>query len=132
MTERPLPENPDWCVKATITRWVDDDPQPGIVETRLTDRFGNNYLFVTKFYDVSDSDLNANSEYPEPGFIGCKVLMRHTDKNGRETALIDTGAHRNCSESTDGLTRFEVYADDVLPSPDWQQISLVPLHPPRS
>ena len=36
------------AIAVSIVRWVDDEPQPGIVECKLTDLFGRDWTFIEK------------------------------------------------------------------------------------
>jgi hypothetical protein len=105
-----------WYVRTQITRWVDDH-FPGIVECRFADRFGREWLFIEKLPVVGgDLSLNADSAYPQPAFIGCEVISRRYDDTGREVAEIDTDQPWGI-ESEDGVTRFQVFADQLTKAP---------------
>ena len=53
-----------------------DDWQPGWVECQFEDLAGRLYTFEEKVPMVTDESLSAQSTYPRPGLIGCKVLGR--------------------------------------------------------
>ena len=57
------------AVKVTITRYVSDDPQPGVVECELVDAHGRRWRFIEKTAIVSADRLDAQSAYPQPGVI---------------------------------------------------------------
>lgn len=97
---------------AQITRWVDDDPQPGVVECRIVDRFGREWLFIEKSAVVTAADLSSASVYPQPGVIGCTIVSRGHDESNRAIAEIDTEEPWGI-ESTEGVTRFHVFADQL-------------------
>ena len=99
------------AVRVSIVRWVDDEPQPGIVECMLVDRFGNDWKFIEKCAVVSAAPLSNNSTYPQPGVVGCRVISAASD-DGREYAAIDT-EHPWGISAIDGSTRFEVFADQL-------------------
>jgi hypothetical protein len=65
-------------VQIDIVRYI-DDWQPGFVECRLTDRWGRVWSFVEKVPVVTAEYLDAGSDYPCPGLIGCRVLDRAED-----------------------------------------------------
>jgi hypothetical protein len=44
--------------------------------------------------------------------IGCRVISRGFDDNGREYAVVDTDQPWGV-EAVDGTTRFEVFADQL-------------------
>jgi hypothetical protein len=100
------------AITVSIVRWVDDEPQPGIVECQLTDRFGKDWTFLEKCAVVS-AEVLPTSIYPQEGVIACRVLANGTDHNGREFAVVDT--EQPCGvEADDGNTRFEVFADRLV------------------
>jgi len=100
------------AITVSIVRWVDDEPQPGIVECNLVDRFGKRWTFIEKSAVVSTATLDANSSYPQAAMIGCRIVTTGLDDNGREFALVDTELPRGI-EADDGTTRFEVFTDQL-------------------
>jgi hypothetical protein len=100
-------------IAASITRWVNDGPQPGIVECKLTDRFGKDWAFVEKSAIVSSASLTGDSVYPQPGYIGCHIITIGTDDSGRSFAVVDTEQPWGI-EAVDGATCFEVFADQLV------------------
>jgi len=95
-------------LKVTITRYITDEPQPGIVECELIDVHGRCWHFIEKTAIVSSTDIDATSHYPRPGVIAGEVVGRSHDAGGREVFRIDT--HRPWGvESVDGNTQFEVF-----------------------
>jgi hypothetical protein len=103
-----------FAIDITIVRWVDDEPQPGIVECQLADRFGKVWRFIEKCAVVSSEHLSGQSKYPQSGVIACQVIKRGRDKSGRETAEIDTEFPWHV-ETADGTMRFAVFADQLTP-----------------
>ncbi|QKD01314.1 hypothetical protein [Mesorhizobium loti] len=101
-------------IEVSITRWIDDDPQPGIVEFEFNDRFGRRWQFHEKQARVSLEWLDANSAYPRPGDVRCLVLSRSQDEEGRLIAEIDT-FQGDSVESLEEVRRFEVFASQLLP-----------------
>jgi hypothetical protein len=94
-------------VRVVITRYVGDDPQPGIVECELVDANGRRWIFVEKTAVVTGGSLTAETSYPRPGRIACEILSSRKDAAGRTIVLVDT--ERPCGvESVDGETKFEV------------------------
>jgi hypothetical protein len=55
------------AVKVAITRYISDDPQPGIVECELLDVHGRCWRFIEKTAIVSANTLDARTLYPQPG-----------------------------------------------------------------
>jgi hypothetical protein len=100
-------------VKVTILRYISDDPQPGVVECQLEDANGNSWLFVEKTAIVSTADLDAKTNYPQPGIIACEVVRRSRESAGREVVRINT-ERPWLVESVDGSTEFDVTADSLV------------------
>ena len=100
------------AARVLIARWVDDEPQPGIVECRLTDRFGRDWTFMEKCAAVSPAALFKDSTYPQSGVIGCHIISSGFDDNRREFAIVDTKQPWGIT-AINGDTRFEVFADQL-------------------
>jgi hypothetical protein len=100
------------AITVSIVRWVDDEPQPGIVECKLTDRFGKGWTFIEKSAVVSAAALGSDSAYPQPRLIGCHLITTGLDDSGREFVVVDTELPWGI-EADDGTTRFEVFADQL-------------------
>ena len=63
---------------------------------------------------VSAEDLDADSVYPCAGVVACTMIgsvIRVVD--GRQMATVDTESPWGV-ESTGGVSRFEVYADQLV------------------
>ncbi len=100
------------AIRVWIVQWVEDDPQPGIVECRFTDRFGIDRTFIEKYSVVSTTLLSNDSPYPRPGVVGCTFISTELDDNGQEFAVVDTAQPWGIA-SIDGNTRFEVFVDQL-------------------
>jgi hypothetical protein len=94
-------------IRVAITRYVSDEPQPGIIECEFTDAFGRQRRFVEKTAIVSAEDLDARTRYPQPGVIACEVLEFGRDASGRDIILVST-EYPDSVEAVDGTMRFEV------------------------
>lgn len=104
-------------VKVSITRYVSDEPQPGIVECEFYDAHGRRWNFMDKTAIFSAEYLNAHTNYPQPGVIACEVVSRWQDAEGREIVLVDTDRPWDV-ESVDASTRFEVLPSSLL---EWER-----------
>jgi|SRR5215469_456186 len=100
-------------VKVTILRYLSDDPQPGIVECQLENANGNRILFIEKTAIVSTANLDAKTNYPQPGILACEVLRRRRERAGREVVRIDTERPWHI-ESVEGSTEFDVAAESLV------------------
>ena len=101
-----------YAVTIEITGYVEAD-FPGVVSCELTDALQRKWHFVEKLPVVSDVTLTAQSTYPQPGSIRCRVVSRFVGEGGRALTRIDT-ANPDGVESTDGNTIFEVFSDQVV------------------
>jgi hypothetical protein len=101
-------------LRVSITRYVSDDPQPGLVECELIDRHGRRWSFVEKTAVVSDEVLGPETTYPRPGVIAGEVIGRFRDAQGREVVRVDTGRPWGVV-TLDGVSQFEVFAEDLAP-----------------
>ncbi|GLQ80723.1 hypothetical protein GCM10007881_42420 [Mesorhizobium huakuii] len=101
-------------IQVSITLWIDDDPQPGIVEFEFNDRFGRQWRFQEKQSRVSLEWLDADCVYPRLGNVRCLVLSRRQDEEGRLIVEIDT-FRPDSVESVEEVSRFEVFAGQLLP-----------------
>ena len=90
-----------------IVRFVDDEPQPGIVACEFVDADGHRYTLIDKVPMCSGEHLDANSTYPQPGAVRCEALGRWRDANGRDVVriTIDLPDH---IESSEGVSEFVV------------------------
>jgi hypothetical protein len=99
------------AVKVVIRKYV-DDAQPGFVECCLVDASGREWLFIEKVPVVTESNLDGDSAYPQPGCIACVVVARRRDETGREIASVSTETPWDVAATT-GETSFEVLADQL-------------------
>jgi hypothetical protein len=102
-------------VRCRALRWVDDEPQPGIVEVQLVDVFGVAHTFVEKEPVFgADTALGSDTAYPLPVLMRCEVL----DKRIRDGSwvFIITTERPDGVESVDGQTEFEITADQLATS----------------
>ena len=130
-TEAGWSDDRTWFVRGEIIRWVDDEPQPGIVECQLTDSSQNVWSFIRKFYDFTTEDIAPDSSYPREGFIACSIVSRSLNETGREIVLIDTVAPFRGRISEDGTSRFSVFFEQLVlhALPKWELVPLRPIPP---
>jgi hypothetical protein len=100
-----------------IVRFVDDEPQPGIVACEFVDVGGNRHTLIDKVPMCSTQCLDANSKYPQPGAVRCEALARWRDGSGRDVVriTIDLPDH---IESIEGATEFVVLPRQLAPADD--------------
>jgi hypothetical protein len=99
------------AVRCEVVRWLSDE-QPGWVEASIVDAQGRRWSFFDKPTIFSDDVIRATSEFPLPGVIRCEVVSSDQGDGGIEVVevrLLDG------VESAEGLARFLVRADEVIP-----------------
>lgn len=101
-------------VAAYATMWVSDEPQPGLVQITMADAHGRQWTFVDKS-PVFGFSLSRETAYPVEVGLACTILSRHIGGNGRGVAVISTEAPWGLA-SVDGVTRFTIYADQLIAS----------------
>jgi hypothetical protein len=69
-------------LRVQIVRFVDVEPQPGIVESQFRDAQGQVHSIIDKIPMFTSAVLSSDSDYPRPGFIECRVLDRIADSVG--------------------------------------------------
>ena len=120
-------------IHISITRYVDDEPQPGLVEGEFTDAHGHQHRFVEKTVYLSIDYLYSTSTYPCHGVVVCEIIDQRRDESGQE--IISVKPDYNI-ESTDGLTQFEVTPASLVErewgsniTRSWDGIANKSLHP---
>ena len=98
-------------VNVSVTGFV-EECQPNIVEARLTDVSGHEWVFVDKCVIFTAIDLDENSRYPMPGSITCKLVKQEYDQQGQEVVTVDTEMPWHV-EDISGETRFIVFAHQL-------------------
>jgi hypothetical protein len=104
-------------VRVSITRYLGDEPQPGIVECEFIDAHGRCWRFVQKTAIISAGQLDGHTHYPQFGVIACEIISQRRDENGREIICVDSERPWGV-ESVDAVTRFEVLRN-VLVEWEW-------------
>jgi hypothetical protein len=101
-------------LRVQIVRFVDEEPQPGIVESQFRDAQGELHSIIDKVPLFTSADLWSDSDYPQPGFIECRVLERKPGAGGN-LARINIGAYHFevTSESPEFMVRESDLAEIV-------------------
>jgi hypothetical protein len=100
-------------ISVLITKYISDDPQPGIVECQLFDAYGNEWVFQDKTPLFTSLNLNADSDYPQPGGIACEIIKEWQDVNGREIISVNTERPWGV-EALTGASRFDVLRSQIV------------------
>src|SRR5262245_30757612 len=95
------------AISVQITKYISDDPQPGIVECRLIDAYGKEWVLHDKNGIFSMDYFDSHSRFPQPGVIACEVIKRWQDADGREIVSVNTESPWDV-EAITGETRFDV------------------------
>jgi len=98
-------------VIVTISRYVSDS-QPGWVECKLVDAHGSESTIIEKVPVVTLADLDANSSYPQTGYVACQVVERRVGTNGAEVVTINIGSPWGVEDSS-GKTQFDVFSTQL-------------------
>ncbi|GLV88522.1 hypothetical protein Slala03_82110 [Streptomyces lavendulae subsp. lavendulae] len=101
-------------LRCEAVRWVDDEPQPGLVEVRFTDAHHQQWTFVDKWPVFSGEDLHPDSSYPVEVGVLCDILTTGNSADTADTVKISVAPWG--LESLDGRIEFEVRADQLTTS----------------
>jgi hypothetical protein len=94
-----------------IVRFV-DDCQPGIVAGEFVDAYGHQHIIIEKAPILSVEILDANNNYPRPGYAHCVVLDCWRDASERDLVRIST-ADPDSIETSGGLSEFVVLKTQI-------------------
>src|SRR5262245_7620552 len=100
------------AVKVQITRYISDDPQPGIVECKLIDAWSREWTFVEKTVIVTHQYLDKNSVYPQSGTIRCEIIESWQDSDDRKIVTVNTAIPDYVTDET-GETHFQVLPTQI-------------------
>ncbi|MGA3009138.1 MAG: hypothetical protein ABSD72_02640 [Terracidiphilus sp.] len=99
-------------LRVRIVRFVDKEPQPGIVESQFRDSDGVVHKIIDKVPIFTAAPLWSDSEFPQTGFVGCKVLQQFYDSSGLNFARITISEPWDV-ETTEGKSELMVKADEL-------------------
>jgi hypothetical protein len=102
-------------ISVEITRFV-NDAFPGFVECRFSDVDGKEWRIVEKIPVVTTDWLDAASQYPQKGIVGCQVTSRKY-VDGREVITVDTELPWHIDAVT-GETKFDIRPEQLIEF-DW-------------
>ncbi|MFE5487902.1 hypothetical protein [Streptomyces sp. NPDC056527] len=101
-------------LRCEAVRWVDDEPQPGLVEVRFADAHHQQWTFIDKWPVFSGEDLHPDSSYPVEVAILCDILASGNSSGTADTIKISVAPWG--LETLDGRIEFEVRADQLTHS----------------
>lgn len=99
-------------IKAQITRCIDHEGYPSIVECRFVDMRGCLQVFHDKDAIFTQEHLDRSSVFPLDAVVACEVIERRL-KDGREFVKVNTEVPWHV-ESTEAETIFDVWAEQVI------------------
>ena len=99
-------------VKSKITKCIDDEGWPSIVECEFVDALGTLHQFQDKYVLFTVEMLDRDSNYPQYGSVACEIIEKRSE-NGRNIVKVDTERPWG-AESTTGETVFEVLEDQIV------------------
>ena len=99
-------------VAVQIVRFLDPH-NPGFVECKLVDAEGVVHTFADKVPIFTTELLDAESTYPRPGSVRCKIVSQSQDPIGIPLVVIST-LWPDGIESSDGGSEFVVRSDQIL------------------
>jgi hypothetical protein len=76
------------AVRCELIRWVNDHPQPGLVEVSVKDADGLKRTFVDKVAIFTSGHLSSATSFPIAGVIRCEVLATRRDSRGQEVVYV--------------------------------------------
>jgi hypothetical protein len=89
-----------------------DASYPGWVKGSFTDAHGKEWTIIEKGPVVSNECLDANSQYPQKGFVAGTVISERFDADNRKIVLFNTETPWGINAES-GETQFELYADQL-------------------
>jgi hypothetical protein len=109
------------ALKIKITNFISGD-QPGFVECKFSDAWGKKHIVQDKVPIVTEKHLDADSYYPQDGFIACELLKERKDQDGRKIFTITT-ERPWAVDTIDGLMEFDVTEDQLIELNDGRHAS---------
>ena len=100
-------------LRVQIVRFVDEEPQPGIVESQFSDAQGELHSIIDKVPLFTSDVLWSDSEYPQPGSMECRVIERISDSSGNLARISIEPYH---FELTNESSEFVVREADLFDS----------------
>ncbi|HEY2858847.1 MAG TPA: hypothetical protein VGJ21_10555 [Terracidiphilus sp.] len=102
-------------LRVQIVRFVDEEPQPGIVEAQFRDARGEEHSIVDKIPMFTSADLWSDSSYPQPGFIECRVLERIPSATGNLARILIAAYYSEPADEDSGFLILEADLCEMTP-----------------
>lgn len=96
-------------LRASVIRWVSNEPYPGLIEVQIRDGKGKVWSFVDKYpMFLQSGSLGPASKYPVSVNIACIVISRTHDE------VVVSTAEPWGLEAIDGTYEFAMRPSQVL------------------
>ena len=95
-------------IRVKITRYVSDEPQPGLVACEFADADGRVWTFTEKTAMVCMEPIDGSDAYPRPGAMMGRIVGRRRDEAGRERIAFEAEFVPDGDTSFDSTKRYEV------------------------
>lgn len=102
-------------LRVQIVRFVDEEPQPGIVESQFRDAEGRLHSIIDKVPLFTSADLWSNSDYPQPGFIECRVLENMSGTGGNLARINIEPYHFEITNESSEFVVREADLAEIIP-----------------
>jgi len=96
-----------------ITKIIDDDCWPAVVECKFSDAYGKEHTINEKFPIVTSEIITPNSTFPQKGMVRCSLLKKIIDKDVGLIIEVSTEIP-DYVESLDGLSKFNLFTEQVV------------------
>ena len=96
-----------------ITKIIDDDVWPAVVECKFCDAYGQEHIIYEKFPIVTAEIITLNSVFPKKGVIRCSLLNQWFDKDAGPIIKVSTELP-DYVEIVDGLSEFCLLAENIV------------------
>ncbi len=102
-------------LRVQIVRFVDEEPQPGIVESQFRDAQDRLHSIIDKVPLFTSAHLWSDSDYPQPGFIECRVVERIPDARGHLARINIEPYHFEITNESPEFVVREAELAEIIP-----------------
>lgn len=99
------------AIRIKIISFISNN-QPGFVECNFLDAYNREHIIHEKIPIVTDMLLDADTEYPQDGFVACDIIKRWMDNTGRKLITVTTERPWGVRTIT-SLTEFDLEEDQL-------------------
>jgi hypothetical protein len=109
MPDQPVPSanEPDALVRCEATRWVSDEPQPGLIEVQLIDADGRTWRFFDKPpVFAGGANISNTAEFPIAVAIPARIIA--------ENDLVTVSTDPHGIQGEEGTSTFRVLPSQLV------------------